>query len=553
MYYYHLISYLILFLSLLNLSSVSYIRINQVGYSTKEPKWAIVGSDHNLAKQKYVIKDTRDQKIAYSGILGPSLKAKGADTPFFYNTRIQFSQLEREGRYQIVLDDCTSSYEFCIGDNIYKGIIDSLLFFLKAARCGDNEPALHDPCHLSDATNIEFDLTGGWHDAGDYLKFTEKEAYTTYLLLLSYDINKDNSKIVFSDKNKNGFPDILDEAQIGLQYLVKLFPDENTFVLQVGDTKKDHSQGTRLPEVDKLSKRDRPAKIGFERDPLCKYAYTLALGYNIFKEFPSDISFAKRCLELAKIAYEKTKKTGIEHHDKLCLAAIELYLASGEKKYLKEAEENNIILSKSSWGNTSNNTNFAHARLAPYFASALLKLKESVGDFYQDSETNLFGFNIPYFWGSLYVGLSSANAGWFYYFLAKDSTFNKLQKNLGNYLLGMNPWGVCFISGIGTDYPKRIHNGLARALKKQGKIKYGTLLGAVAEGPFSRKKWEEKYESFVPQKEDIYRRFHTSECVYHDHENDYVTNEPCIYGVAETILFFSFYQKYIYSLNASAF
>lgn len=523
----------------------AYIRINQVGYYSKQPKIAIIGSENDLIGQKFYLQNTRTNQIIDSTSFGHSIKGKGPDTPFDFNYIIDFSKFQEEGYYKILLTDQTVSNEFQIGNDIYKGIIDSLLFFLRVARCGDTNPSLHTPCHLLDPTNMDFNLTGGWHDAGDYLKFTRQEAYTTYVLLLSYEINRKNTGVVFSDENKNGLPDILDEAKIGLDYLVKVFPNDDTFIIQVGDRKKDHSQGTRLPENDKLTKKNRPAKIGFERDPLCKYAAAMALGYNVLKDLEPDSHLLNEYLILAKKAYARAKLVQNDDFDKLCLSAVEIYLASGDKKYLSDAKGFNVFLSRSSWGHYSNNTNFAHARLAPFFSHAGKKLKESIIHFHEDSENNLFGFNIPYFWGSLYIAISSANSGWFYYFLSNEDTFNKLQINIGNYLLGLNPWGVCFISNVGEVYPKNIHNGVARSLKNRKKIPFTTIKGAVSEGPFYRSKWEEKYNRLVPPDEDIYHHFHTSECVYHDHVNDYVTNEPCIYGVAETILFFSFYQRYI--------
>jgi hypothetical protein len=109
----------------------------------------------------------------------------------------------------------------------------------------------------------------------------------------------------------------------------------------------------------------------------------------------------------------------------------------------------------------------------------------------------------------------------------------------------LNPWGISFISGLGTVYPNNIHNNVAISLKKSGILNSGTLPGAVAEGPFDRSKWEEKWSHLVPQNEDIYAQFQPADCVYHDHMQDYVTNEPDIVGVSEAILFFSFYLSYV--------
>jgi len=523
----------------------SYIRVNQVGFLPDDNKQAIVGSDENIQGQLYLLKNVQTNSIVKSGHLGVSVSGIGPDTPFRYNYLIDFSFLNENGVYIIELEDQTKSPPFVISPTAFQGIIDNLLYFLRVARCGDNQPELHQACHLYDATNVPYDLTGGWHDAGDFLKFTKQEAYTTYLLLLSYELNKETGNRSFSDKNKNGLVDILDEAKIGLDYLVKLFPDPDHFVVQVGDMEADHSQGYRLPENDKLAEKNRPAFFDFDRNPLSKIAYALALGNKIFKDIPGYQQKAQKYLIVAKQAYEKAKSVGSNHLDKLCLAATELYLTTGEQKYWQEATKFNNQISWSDWGHYSDNTNLANARLAPYLESAKNKLRQAVEKFLVSSRQNLYGYDVPYSWGSLYNALSSANMSLFYSQVSNDFTLNELAIRIRDYTLGKNPWGVCFISGVGTTYPKNIHNGTVHSLKEAGVLNENTIPGAIAEGPFDRSNWEANYGSFVPREEDIYYQFHTSACVYHDHINDYVTNEPCIYGVAEAILHFSFYQKYL--------
>ncbi len=348
-----------------------------------------------------------------------------------------------------------------------------------------------------------------------------------------------------SDNDNNDIADILDEAKIGVDHLVKLYPNEQTFVHRIGDLKADHRKFGILPEEDELDKTNRPALIGFDRDPLAKYAYTMALAYNVLHDIQLFSHESQQYIVLARRAYEKAKITGSGHFDKLCLAAVELYLATKDSKYLDEAKIYNDKLSSNNYGHYPNNTNLAHARLAPYYQSAKDKLQTSVKKFNEASHNNLFGFDVEYSWGSLYIALSSANQGWLYSLLADDDSYSALQTRIRDYTLGVNPWGVCFISGMGTEYPRNIHNSPVVALKKLGKLKEGTIPGAVAEGPISRSDWEKNYGRFVPIDEDKYYKYHTSACVYHDHVNDYVTNEPCSYGAAEAILFFSFYLRYL--------
>jgi len=538
-----IIIYIFLLFPLLLYGNI-YIRINQVGYLPQDIKQAIVGSELDIEGAYYSIKNTENDSVVAWGYLAKSIKSSGPDTPFTFNYIIDFSYLKNKGIYKIEIKDSISSYPFMIGFNTYNNIIDNLLYFLRVERCGDTQPELHGACHLYDATNVPFDFTGGWHDAGDFLKFTQKEAYTTYLLLLAYEQSRLVNLSFYSDNNSNGMPDILDEAKIGLDYLAKLFPDSDHFVIQIGDLKADHSQGYRLPENDKLAKTNRPAYFSFERDPLSKTAFALALGAKIFMNFPGYKENAQKYLTVAKKAFNKAEVSGSGHEDKLCLASFELYLATGEQQYWNKAIKYSNQISWSDWGHYSNNTNLANARLAPYLGSAREKLQTAVEYFNKSSNSNLFGYDVPYSWGSLYIALSSANAALFYTLISNDISYIQLPIKIRDYTLGKNPWGISFISGVGTDYPRNVHNGTIRALKEMGVLSENTVPGAIAEGPFSRSLWEQKYASFVPPNEDRLIKFHTSASVYHDHLNDYVTNEPTIYGAAEAILHFSLFQIY---------
>jgi hypothetical protein len=523
----------------------SFIKVNQLGYLQKDVKSAIISSNSDLNGKKFLVRDLHDKKNVFTGEIGPTVPGVNQQSSFLFNHIVDFSVIEARGSYRVELEDKTSSYAFEIRDDVYRGIIDNLLVFLRAQRCGNTKPELHKPCHLYDATNIDLDLTGGWHDAGDFLKFTRSESYTTYTLLLSYEINKEKYLKYFSDLNNNGIADVLDEARIGLNYLVKVYPDEMTFVSTVGDFKADHSQGVRMPEDDKLFKTNRPALIRFQRYELGQYAFTMALASKIFRDIPLYSNDADIYLILAKRAYDKAKGVETGEYDKLCLAATELYNATQEEDYLSEAKRFNDQLSTSDMGNWFDNTNLAHARLGSFYTKAAEKLRRSVSLFHKSSNTHLFGYDVKYIWSGLYVAISSATAGWFYKSLTNDDSHDALIRRIRDYLLGVNPWGICFISGLGTQYPQNIHNNVAVYLNKNGILKNGAITGAIPGGPLSRNKWEAKWSNLVPKGGDIYAKFQPPDCVYYDYFKAFPTNEPCIYGSSEAILFFSFYLRYL--------
>lgn len=106
--------------------------------------------------------------------------------------------------------------------------------FYGAQRCGSAEKnpnwLLHDPhfqdpqCHLEDQYQqvvdssqgkINVDLTGGWHDAGDFLKFTRTIAWSSYLLLKGFDAFPEQYGDLEDgfEMRPNGVPDLLDQVR----------------------------------------------------------------------------------------------------------------------------------------------------------------------------------------------------------------------------------------------------------------------------------------------------------------------------------------------------
>lgn len=125
-----------------------------------------------------------------------------------------------------------------------------------------------------DSSVESFDVSGGWYDAGDYIKFTLTIAHATYYMLRAYETNSEvfdkhsiassiyyegYEGIITSGNSSTGrdAPIILDEAKFGLDFLARTYdasrPDE--FVVQVGD-QRDHlnedlnNDGKRLPIYD---------------------------------------------------------------------------------------------------------------------------------------------------------------------------------------------------------------------------------------------------------------------------------------------------------------
>lgn len=234
--------------------SSAWIRINQLGYTTSGNKVAVWCSKDNITVKKFQLIDVKSDKVVFSGSTG---KAFGAYGPFRQTYRLNFSAVRKAGRYYLQAGEVKSP-EFEIGDNVYKGAADFCLRYMRQQRSGFN-PFLKDSCHTHDGYTLygpmpdstHVDVSGGWHDASDYLQYSTTSANATWHLLAAWrDFPKSfgDEKLGNGLDGKNGIPDVLDEAQWGLDWLTKMFPSAQIMFNQIADDR-DH-MGMRIPKED---------------------------------------------------------------------------------------------------------------------------------------------------------------------------------------------------------------------------------------------------------------------------------------------------------------
>ena len=240
-----------------------WIRINQLGYPTHSGKVAVWCSKQKLPLTMFELVDADTKKIVYSNRAG---KAFGAYGPFTETYRLDFSSFTGPGCY-FLQTGSTQSPVFAINDDVYTGRADFCLRYMRQQRSGFN-PFLKDSCHTHDGYTLygpmpdstHIDVTGGWHDASDYLQYSTTSANATWHLLAAY---RDFPKVFGDNKQangldgKNGVLDILDEANWGLQWLLKMHPRNDWMFNQLGDDR-DH-MGMRIPKEDSFYGK------GFER------------------------------------------------------------------------------------------------------------------------------------------------------------------------------------------------------------------------------------------------------------------------------------------------
>jgi hypothetical protein len=513
-------------------SAREHVRINQLGYLPDDPKIGRLLAYEDHTGRPFRVVRAADGVTVLEGTVEASTGAWGS---FGYSHTLDFTRLHRSGWYRVVIGD-TRSPSFAIATPPYASIAETLLGFFGVQRCGDTDPALHRACHLDDGREIEneafatMDLTGGWHDAGDYTKFLTSASYATYLLLLTEEIRPG----LAGDRDRNGRSDLLDEARVGADWCLRLRYMTGRYVRQVQDNR-DHAVGWRLPENDPLV-RDRPAFEGVGRSHLGRLAATLACAARAFA--PSEPAWAESCRAAAEEAYAAADfappLVDCESYrdttwlDKMALGAIELYRTTGEQRYLDDARGYADQAGPGYWFNWAKVNGLAQARLAPWHAPALESLEKDLIAFRHQSETHPWGMAGTETWGTTLIVAGAAIEALLFEELTGRDDYTPMAFTQRDFLFGTNPWGVCFVGGLGAVYPRDFHHQVARLVRR------GWLRGAVTEGPAPPAVLEAQQIHLADA--DEYAEFQSERGVYHDDRNDYVTNEPTLSANAMAVL-----------------
>lgn len=251
----------------------AYIRINQLGYTPRSIKKAILISESKINVSSFSIHDVlTDQKLADFSTVTPNEPFEQFKSVF----TLDFSAFRTEGAFYIKADYSYSPTIF-IHKNSYCGSADFLLNYLRQQRCGFN-PTLNSYCHQNDGFEVPkksisviqkstnkkavkntplqsqpllVDALGGWHNASNNIKYGATSAAAVFQLLYAYRMNPaafgdnfDANGLPYSNK----IPDVLDEAKWGLDWLLKMNPSNEVLYYQVADDRDKNSFG--LPTDD---------------------------------------------------------------------------------------------------------------------------------------------------------------------------------------------------------------------------------------------------------------------------------------------------------------
>ncbi len=365
-----------------------------------------------------------------------------------------------------------------------------------------------EPGPKDDGKDVGADLSKGWYDAGDFVKFNLPMAYSTSILEMGI--------LEFEDAYKKA--DLYDYATSQVRYTLDYYlnaynpgsdldsPADDKVYYQVGDPNADHSLWGPPQDLN----MNRPTYTCDANNKCSEVAgemsAALAGGYLIFKD--SDPEYAKKLLDAAEGLYKYattyegnngyTAANGFYssysgYNDELAWAATWLYKATDDSKYLSDAESYYSKTNPSGWALTWDNPGNANSVLLYELtgdSKYAQKAEENIDNAIHNQKRTQGGLVFYDGWGSLRYAANEAFVALSYAKLLPDSNSKKQEyidfaKSQIDYILGDNPRESSYIVGYGVNHPINPHHRAAHDSKEHNidnptnntHILYGALVG----------------------------------------------------------------------------
>nr|CAK22316.1 endo-1,4-beta-glucanase [Acetivibrio thermocellus] len=373
-----------------------------------------------------------------------------------------------------------------------------------------------DSC-LDDGKDVGLDLTGGWFDAGDHVKFNLPMAYTA--AMLAWAVYEEKDAFVKSGQLKY----ILDEIKWATDYFIKCHPEPDVYYYQVGDGDIDHMWWGPAEVVHLRTKRPS-YKVDITSPGSTVSAETaaaLAAASIVFKD--TDPQYSNLCLKHAKELFNFADKTRSDagytaatnfytshsgFYDELTWAATWIYLATGDTSYLDKAEsyvefwstEPQTDIMSYKWGHCWDDVRYGAQLLLARITNKPI-YKESMERHLDYWTVGVDNSRIKYTpkglawlnnWGSLRYAtttafLAAVYAGWEGCSPQKAKIYNDFAKAQVDYALGST--GRSFVVGFGENWPQHPHHRTAHGSWYDSMnvpdyhrhVLYGALVGGPGE------------------------------------------------------------------------
>jgi endoglucanase len=481
--------------------NVPAIKVNTVGY---EPSWQKLVV-FNVEPVDAGVVDEQGRKVL--AIDAGSYRSHGRDEASQDLVWIaDVSAVREPGRYRITSSGAESDW-FEVRAGIYSDVLRAAQKHYFFQRCRTTLERPHatfngleflrkEPCHVHEDVGYlladhprkerKVHVKAGWHDAGNYEIYVATTAPTVQALLTAYEVNdklfRDGDLTI--PESGNGVPDILDEAEWGIRWLLSMQGQKGGFFSR--EAVLEHSEPVPPDQ-------ERAARwvAGIGTASTAKATAALAVCARVFRRY--NPSLAAECERSSRAGWQFLQQhpervlvdgkgspqplwdDGPDYAKEVgarLIAAVETWRSFGvaealdsARALMRDAETEPAAFSSGAWGN-----------LSRWGLTSLVSDTKTPDDLRRDAATRLLAAVKPwrerierdgyrcasrpdeYFWGHNSNLLEKTHlmlvARWLY---PKEAPPMELARDQWHWILGRNPNGHSMITGVGRG-PSRIYH-----------------------------------------------------------------------------------------------
>ncbi|KQJ98076.1 endoglucanase 20 [Brachypodium distachyon] len=345
---------------------------------------------------------------------------------------------------------------------------------------------------LNDGRQENVNLTGGYYDAGDNVKFVFPMAFT--VTLLSWSADEYRGEVAAAGQLGN----LRAAIRWGADFLLRAHTSPTTLYTQVGDGNADHQCWERPEDMDTPRSLYKITADSPGSEAAGEAAAALAAAYLVFKD-DSDKTFSSRLLAAARSVFELANNyrgsfqsscpfycsySGFQ--DELLWASAWLHRATQDATYLDflvDNEGSSNPVNEFSWDNKLAGAQMLATQEYLRGKTELARYKDNMDAFVCALMPNSGNVQIQTTPGGLLFTRDSVNMQYTVTAGLLLSIYSKALRSSGSsggvrcsaasfspvqiitfatsqvdYILGKNPMGMSYMVGFGTKFPRRIHH-----------------------------------------------------------------------------------------------
>ena len=523
----------------------NHIKIDQIGYRPSDKKIAVITQAQvgfnapdvfvpTTVANQYQVRRLVDDVAVFTGTAtvwnSGVINSQSGDKAWWFD----FSTVNTPGDYYVYdLGLNRRSYTFSIANDIYANLTKQAIKALYYQRCGVAKTAAFGgiwndtACHTHGEQDTDCraggnpvaatskDLSGGWHDAGDYNKYVLLAHPAVDGLLFAYEEKPtfwgDDSNI---PESGNQIPDILDELKIELDWLLKMQQPDGSVLSKVSVMS--YSEGSPASSS-MVARRYAPANTA----SALSFAAMLAHASLVYRSFPVMQTYANT-LKTAAInafswalanpnvtfdntGYASAGVNGSAYDRDYALkisAAIYLFALTNNVTYKTFIDANHTNINMMNFvyeyeGNTQDAMlYYAHLPTATPAISTAIKNAYKNGidlgsnnlptftNLNQDpyrAYTNFYSFNNNHF--KAFKGLMYQNSLKYKLNTTNNQLYTDASLTFLNYLHGVNPIAKTYVSNISSLNAENSVNEIYHTWFGDGTIYDGTISPKIGPPP----------------------------------------------------------------------